>query len=92
MKNYPDDIVNAPGFHNELPLAEGDAYAKGQFIDEWGCIFGNRSEGIIGEVKQAIVPPADEEWHDTSRIHIVRIAFLKPFDVIKLINATSYAS
>ena len=70
MENYPGDIVNAPGFHRELPLTEGDAYAKGQFIDEWGCIFENRSEGIIGEVKQAIVLPADEEWNDTSRIHI----------------------
>lgn len=47
---------------------QGNPYKPGTYVDEWGCIFENRLEGVIGEVKTPIV--TDEEWQDTSRIHI----------------------
>lgn len=68
QREFPDDIVHAPGFLTS-PVNEGRSsamYRKGTYIDEWGCVFENRQEGIIGEVKQPIV----EDWDDTSRVRI----------------------
>ena len=70
QKTYPADIISAPGFQKEFAPTKGDQYAVGRFIDEWGCIFDNKAAGIIGEVKEAIVPADDEDWADISRIHI----------------------
>lgn len=70
---YPDDIVEvAQEFrqYGVFPIVEGDRYSEGHFIDEWGCRFENIYEGIHGEVKQPLVPVDDDEWKDTSRIHI----------------------
>lgn len=69
-ETFPADFTGSPGFNNKTAVTKGDAYLIGTYIDEWGCIFENRADGIIGEVKTAIVPAEDEEWEDTSRIHI----------------------
>jgi uroporphyrinogen decarboxylase len=69
-EQYPDDIIRAPGFCSEIPETKGDPYKIGQYVDEWGCLFENRADGIIGEVKEAIVSSDDEEWEDISRVHI----------------------
>lgn len=37
-------------------------------MDCWGCRFENLQEGVIGEVKEALVK--DEDWEDTDTIHI----------------------
>ena len=70
QESYPGDIVHAPGFLRENPVTKGDPYKKGHHTDEWGCLFENKTDGIIGEVKEAIVSSDDEEWEDTSRVHI----------------------
>ena len=54
-QKYPDDIVISPDIYNKSPLVRGNPYAVGQYIDEWGCVFKNIHEGIIGEVKNPIV-------------------------------------
>jgi uroporphyrinogen decarboxylase len=64
MEMYPDDIVYAPPCYQKLPLAKGDAYAIGQYIDEWGCEFENRQKGVIGEVKHPMI----ESLEDLSKI------------------------
>lgn len=51
------------------PAAFGDMCAKGESADDWGCLFTNHQDGIVGEVKKPIVPPEDEEWADTSAVH-----------------------
>ncbi len=70
LESYPGDIISAPGFLREKPVTKGDIHKKGHFTDEWGCLFENNTDGIIGEVKEAIVSSDDEEWEDTSRVHI----------------------
>lgn len=70
QEQYPGDIIRAPGFCRDIPVTKGDPHKIGQHVDEWGCIFENRADGIIGEVKEGIVSSDDEEWKDTSRIHI----------------------
>lgn len=65
---FPDDIVSAPAILKTKTIAEGDPYKVGEFTDEWGCRFYNLHEGIIGEVKEALVK--DEEWEDADNVHI----------------------
>ena len=55
QKNYPDDIVNSPGFQAKKIKTYGDPYSLGEYIDEWGCIFENRQRGVIGEVKKPAI-------------------------------------
>lgn len=63
----PDDIEHAPVLLHEQPSCQGDPYAIGEYVDEWGCKFQNAQEGIIGEVKEPMIA----DWEvDISRIHI----------------------
>ncbi len=48
----------------------GSPYETGEYVDAWGCRFHNINRGVIGEVKEPIVSPEDEEWEDTSQIVI----------------------
>ncbi|MBI9018984.1 MAG: methyltransferase [Phycisphaerae bacterium] len=57
-RDYPNDIVTVPAelcYYNPSPIIKGDAYALGQYTDEWGCIYENRQQGVTGEVKSPIV-------------------------------------
>lgn len=65
---FPDDIVSAPTILKSKTIADGDPYKVGESTDEWGCRFYNLHEGIIGEVKEALVK--DEEWEDMDNVHI----------------------
>lgn len=65
---FPDDIVTAPAILKKPTIACGDAYAVGEFTDEWGCKFTNIHRGVIGEVKEPLVE--DEDWDDWENIHI----------------------
>ncbi len=67
-RDYPDDIMTAPEHLAKQTIARGDAYRVGTYVDEWGAIFTQASDGIIGEVKEPIV--TDSDWQDTTRIHI----------------------
>ncbi len=63
---FPDDLTGAPGFCKSLPPTKGDPYRRGQYVDEWGCVFENLQEGVIGEVKQA---PLDS-WSALDRLRV----------------------
>ena len=63
------DHPNAP-LHEASTVEKGDPCAPGEYTDPWGCVFHNVAKGIIGEVKNPIVSPDDEEWDDQSRIVI----------------------
>ena len=67
MEDFPSDITSAPQELASPTIARGDAYRVGTYVDEWGAIFTQAAEGIIGEVKEPIV--TDERWADTSRVH-----------------------
>jgi hypothetical protein len=67
---YPDDFGGVDPGYCEIAPTSGNAYAEGVYVDEWGCRFQNRAEGIIGEVKEPIVAAEDENWSDLSRVHI----------------------
>ena len=66
---YPDDIVTAPAVLSQNTPVQGDPYAVGVSIDDWGCTFVNIQEGHIGEVKDLLVREWD--WSDAERrVHI----------------------
>ena len=67
-RRFPDDIVHAPGFVAAPSRTVGDPYEVGEYTDEWGCRFVNKTRGIIGEVKEPLV--LGETWEDLSQIHI----------------------
>lgn len=66
QKEYPADIVWCPRFLKQDSGCKGDPYALGTYVDEWGCEFENKFEGIIGEVKQAQI--VSEEWEEIQDI------------------------
>jgi uroporphyrinogen decarboxylase len=57
---FPDDIVPAPAVYTKPIETGGDRYKKGTYIDEWGCIFTNPLDGVIGIVQKPLVA----EWED----------------------------
>lgn len=67
-KDYEDDIVYAPTLLATKTIASGNPHKIGEYTDEWGCRFENLHEGIIGEVKEALVK--DEDWEDVDNVHI----------------------
>lgn len=68
QRRFPDDIVNAPAFHKIPPQTIGDPHEIGEYIDEWGCSFGNIQRGVIGEVKKPLIE--GEEWEHSDRLRI----------------------
>lgn len=64
QRDYPDDIVTAPGCYHQKPLTNGDPYAVGAYVDEWGCVFENLQEGVIGEVKEPLIA----QWSDLDKL------------------------
>ncbi len=68
-RDFPPDIVNLEPPFRTPPPRKGDPYAIGKFVDEWGCVFENLHEGIIGEVREQLV----EDWEtDYEKIHFPR--------------------
>ncbi|MBI4028585.1 MAG: methyltransferase [Verrucomicrobia bacterium] len=58
-RRWPNDIAwsicptTAPS-----QLGQGDPYSIGRYRDEWGCVFENIQDGVMGEVKQPIL----DDW------------------------------
>ncbi|MBQ3424742.1 MAG: methyltransferase [Clostridia bacterium] len=69
-RKYPDDIVWCERFLKRPAPVQGDPYAVGTYIDEWGSRFENAQEGIIGEVKNALI--RDEDWEDWESVRLPR--------------------
>lgn len=62
------DIVKADTVYKETPMTVGDPCKVGEFIDEWGCVFENKQDGIVGEVKSPLI--TGEDWEDFDKAHI----------------------
>lgn len=67
-REFEDDIVNAPCILKGKTIEQGNPYQVGEYVNEWGCRFNNIHEGIIGEVKDALIK--DEGWEDVENVHI----------------------
>ncbi len=59
-EEFPDDIISAPNLLTKTIKTKGNEYKIGEYIDEWGCLFENKQDGIIGEVKNPIIKTWDD--------------------------------
>jgi len=69
-RDFEWDMVSAPAVYAERPVTSGDQYKPGTYIDDWGCVFENIQDGVIGEVKNPIV--TGENWEDFGKVRIPR--------------------
>lgn len=65
-RDFPNDFDGPVDFLREIPKTQGDACKIGTYVDEWGCIFTNIQDGVIGEVKNPII--VEEEWEDADNV------------------------
>ncbi|MEN8194105.1 MAG: uroporphyrinogen decarboxylase family protein [Bacteroidota bacterium] len=63
---FPDDIIYAPSLLSKPIKTKGSEYKIGEYVDEWGCLFENKQNGIIGEVKNPII----KTWDDVDAFQI----------------------
>lgn len=54
-RRFPPDIVTVDYTYTPNERMKGDPYKQGIYIDEWGCVFENIQDGIIGEIKDPIL-------------------------------------
>jgi uroporphyrinogen decarboxylase len=73
-RDYPDDIITAPGFNKVLPLTQGDPYEIGMYIDDWGCKFTSIQKGVIGEIKDPLIRGEEYEDIDALRVPIENLS------------------
>ena len=59
-RKFPSDFVTTQFFYSPSPRVKGDPYKIGTYIDEWGCVFINYQDGVIGEVKEPMVKDISE--------------------------------
>lgn len=67
---FPSDFGGVPAPLEKNPPTQGDPYGVGAYVDVWGCVFENIQPGVIGEVKNPLIPAEDEEWDNVDKIHI----------------------
>lgn len=66
------DIVQFPDcekIYANKPVTCGNMYEEGNYIDEWGVEWKNIQAGLVGEVKNTIIPQDDEDWEHTEKVH-----------------------
>lgn len=54
-REFPDDIVTVPPLYRAPLPVVGDRYAKGDYVDEWGCRFRNVHGGVIGITHEPLI-------------------------------------
>lgn len=81
QRRFPNDIVAAPNV-NDLSKVKGDCYACGEYVDEWGCVFHNLQDGVIGEVRDPILPDMSGLEEFTAPHHILPKDERKALDII----------
>lgn len=67
-RDFPNDIVDAPGYLKRPTIDKGNPWRIGESQDCWGCKFINLENGIVGQTKTPIVQ--GEEWEDWENVHI----------------------
>ena len=55
-ERFPADFCTTEYYYPPSQRVNGDPYKAGVFTDEWGCVFKNLQDGIIGEVRDPIIP------------------------------------
>lgn len=59
-RRFPGDFAGSDYLYPPSIVQKGDPYARGVYVDEWGCVFHNLQDGMIGEVHQPILEDFSE--------------------------------
>jgi len=62
--DFPTDIAAAEFNPPLADFVQGNWFTRGTYVDEWGCVFVNVQDGVIGEVKEPLVA----EWSDINKV------------------------
>ena len=54
-QRFPSDFSGTDYRYPPSGKVKGDPYKKGKYVDEWGCVFFNLQDGIMGEVDNPII-------------------------------------
>lgn len=74
---YPETVYEV-----QNPARKGNPDIIGESTDDWGCIFTNVQNGVVGEVKKPLIAEDDDNWSDISAVHFPEE--LLTFDVDKV--------
>jgi len=55
-QRFPLDFDRAPNVYQPSSRIKGNEFKIGIYVDEWGCRFTNIQDGVIGEVREPILP------------------------------------
>ncbi len=55
LHRFPNDFTGVDYSYRQSTRMKGDPYKKGEYTDEWGCVFKNLEDGIFGEVRDPIL-------------------------------------
>ena len=67
-REFAWDIASPAVEYAAYPPTQGNAYERGEFVDEWGCRFVNINPGYIGEVKRPQI--LEDDWSDAERVSL----------------------
>ena len=70
LADFPPDITGIGAPLARPTIQKGDPFAIGEFTDEFGCVFTNIQEGVIGEVKKPQIGEDDPDWDGADHVHI----------------------
>jgi uroporphyrinogen decarboxylase len=54
-RRFPSDFAGPPGVYRPSARVAGDPHTVGTYTDDWGCVFVNIQDGVIGEVRDPLV-------------------------------------
>ncbi|MCX7018779.1 MAG: uroporphyrinogen decarboxylase family protein [bacterium] len=62
--DFPPDIIHIGGRLRTPPITKGNPYEIGEYVDDWGCVFTNIQEGVVGEVREPLI----KDWKTGQRV------------------------
>ncbi len=70
QREFPGDFGGPDIRYRERPKTSGSPTEAGVYVDEWNCTFHNLQRGVIGEVKEPLIPADDLEWKNAGQVHL----------------------
>ncbi|MBN1345375.1 MAG: methyltransferase, partial [Phycisphaerae bacterium] len=55
QRDFPDDFQGAAYDPPPWERERGERQARGTYVDEWGCVWENLQDGVVGEVKDPLI-------------------------------------
>ncbi len=70
VRDFPPDTTAIGAPLAQPTVSRGDPHKRGEYVDEFGCVFTNLVDGYIGEVKRPLIDTDDLDWDGADRVHI----------------------